>query len=518
MASSYFAVVSGCTSSINVNNTPSQFTNTFSNPPPLKPNSQIAMQSIFLDARFGNIPPKILCSCNHFLIFIHISGEYSLIETINIRNTKYTHRELAANLNKQVTNPERCQFLLNKKKIDVRLRNCVLLVNPLIVDFFGYVNDGVNETYQNNDYLVYPALGRERVILGRNRFSLEPIIPKCIKVNVEEMKSSLRNFTNRQVMSIISYSQEEIKKEPLHHVVTKKEYFPLRTPILNALSIKLTDENNLPLRLLHGNDTIVKFKLKQIMFDSYILRLTSTESDNLFVENTNSNFRIQLSEPINVRRENVEVALSTAYFPSEINNHEIFRNDGDMWFTISTKPDELRRYFFNQIEGQVSPEKIFNYLRLILEDQETVSEVVTTDFEDTIGLNCKKAFAMELSPKFGRLFNKHNFTTIYLPEESYVLGKINMASCYPRIIFLRCNFIPSSMVGDKSIPLLKMIPFKHTDENKMARFEALHLDFFPLTKNDCNLLHFELTDTNGCPIVYRNVNEQVLLNLIFRVT
>ena len=520
--SRYFVVRSGSNLSISPQNTCSKFCNTFLTPPLIEQKSQFAIQSIFLDSRFGNIPLQILHSQKHFFVFVaQVNGTFDLIDTVKIINIKYSHKELASHLNTQLNNREKCQFVLNRKKIDVHLTNCVLLVNPAVANFFGFAIDGEREQFENNDYLSYPSIGRRRVILGHNRFQTESIIPKCIKVNVEEMKSNLEPFVNRQVMCIISCDQQSLRKNPLHYVVTKKEYFPIKTPTLQNLHLKLTDENNLPLLLLPGEDTIIKFKIKEIMFNSYILRLSSNESTTVFNQNTNANFRIQLSQPLNTRRREMEVALSSAYLPSEVDNHQIFSNNAEMWFSVTTglaDAENVTKYFLSDIEGQVDPEKILNYLRLILEGKENVSEVVSIDFEDTIGFNCKETFSLELSPKFGRLVNRHNLTLFFERKESYTFGKINMASCYPQIIFLCCNFITPTSVGDKTIRLLKMIPFTHNDNNTTVKYEPHHLDFFPLAKNDSNLLHFELTDSQGKPIIFRNVNEEVMINLIFRDT
>lgn len=471
---------------------------------------KLALQSIFIDSKFGNIPTTIRETVDHFVL---LDTEYNHVKSMSLKYPKLTIEEIVWLLNKQ-TDRNLCYFSIGAtKRLQIELSNSVLLFHPTINIFFGL--EGTEAVYNNEVFYFLENTAQEKkVFIAEKKLSMKPLLPKMIKVKLEEMEPSLSTQNNSQIIGIIC-GDKEIAKYPLFNVVLKKEYVDVLQPTLNTITITLLDENNRPLCLEDGEQTIVKLKLQATMFDSFILRIASNECRDIYPNNTNSNFRIQLSRPLRTQDRQWEVALSSICLPAKMSDKKLLEN---VWIEFSFDNITYDRLSFDDQVPPITTEKVFlhmkEYLETIFFD---MMLQLLTDADNIIMMRGKADTTyIRTSSKFAALFNiKETYFSIR-KEEEITLGFFDIRRLDPKILYLYCNFIHPVVIGEKRERILKLLPFTHNNKDVITKYESQHLDFMPLSLNDPYLLHFELCTYGNNPIQFDNENALVLINLIFR--
>lgn len=516
MTSSYVVLLSNSSKTVYTSNSTSQFRSVLPVALHLKKNDKIAVQALFLDNQFGNIPPPLLYSTDHFLLLDPTLSNVE--ERFTITAIRATPAQLVQSLNDQVRNKTQCVFKVrpNAQKIDIQLTGCVLLLNQLVETFLLV---GTHETFdfRGETYFILNAFHDEnRLFRGRKKIDNEPIIPKWVKINIKELTPSLSSTTFQQTAAVIA-DQNELRRPGFNYTITNKEYFPCHTPTAE-ISVSLIDENNIPLCLIQGEQTVLQLKIKTMMYESFIMRISSRDCSTLFPGNSSTDFRIQLARPLVSGQKQLEVALSSIYLPTRLHKTVLVRN---LWIMLSLgeNMDETQIHFtFGDIE-EVTAETLFNVF------DAAVTTFQNQDFAD-LTLDASNAFLLHfaqnnvrirLSPTLAKIFQQASPIITGRIGDVFKLGKPNLLRGYPQILFLCCNFTSHVIVGDTFRNLLKIIPYSQSEHrDKSMRYVSQHLDYLPVSMNEYTLMHFQLITENGNKIQFARENEEVLINLIFR--
>jgi hypothetical protein len=517
----YITLVSSA-SAETFDNSPCRFTNSL--PKEIyckKCEYQIAVQSLYLDLNFGNIPLTVLSVSDHIVVLNSSDLESEPVSVINIAQCRYTLFDFIKELNSQSTQ----SVVFNSYSrsgvgyLMMRVFRKFILMHSTVSAFLGFT--GENIIFKNQTYISLDITKEARAIRGTSPFPEKPTVPKVIKIKLGEMKQSLSVKEFHRDLAIIV--DENIKYEDhFFHVVKRKEYFDIIDENISSLSVLLTDENNCQLNLKDGQPSILKLKLRKKSMNSFILRISSLDCRDIYQNNSSAQFMVQLPQPF-PQQKMWEVALSSIYYPSRMDLTPILR-DEDFWIdvgavNIMTKDIlGLTRITFSHLTD-VSAEAIINAMHLKIS---TLDLFTIREDDGVYNIHFRTNAIIVLSPLMayclGRpMLGKKKYRGIEgKVGESIVLGKFNLDRLYPSVMFLHCNFVSPSIIGNTFAQVLKIIPYKSDNEEELVQHDVEHLDFFLVSMNDQYLLTFEMKDARGRMIKFKNQDNALYLNLIFR--
>lgn len=482
---------------------------------------KVALQTIFLDNKYGNIPNSILGTRNHFLLFHNNNQNAELVGVCDITDFTMSPNAFVRTVNENLNKKgNRVLLGVSQKKIQIIMTKCVLLVHRQINRYLQFSEEKQN--YLGEEYVVLNSEGGTQTFLSRKDFPVKTFTPTVIKVQLEEMQQNLSQVRLVQDLALIKVEEASY---PFFHVCKRKEYFKLNRNQLSSLSIRLVDAENYPIHAGKGQPTLLKLQFKKFPMSSFVLRLSSLESNNIFSDNCSSSFRIQLQQPLDVSR-NWEVALSSIYLPSKI----------DAGSTLSAK----NCYISISAPGT-------NFKKIPLHD---LTDFSAEGFVAHCETKISSAFPQEAAPisltllENGEIqthFERHSIVQIsgmlaYLLEraptpdlqEFWVMegqqgtkmkwGKINFKRAQPHVVCVHCNFITPLMVGNTFGQVLQIIPYYDNTNviGNVMKYEAQHLDFLPMSMNDKAVLQFEMCNTGSSLITFKNNKAEILLTLVFR--
>lgn len=525
MESYYVTAISNASLNVYPQNSLTNFTNVL--PQALDvTNCKVALQAIALDTKYGNIPNGILGTRNHFLLFVE-NPEISPIPDASCDITDFTMgaQTFAHTVNRAFSKiPGRAHLTVSGRGINIALNKSVLLVHPEItkcLDFRG----GTLYTYSGRQYTALTSEAGAKNFKSQKEFPRSIVAPRVIKVQLAQMLQNLSTVRLVQDLAVIRVNPAQTY--PFYNVCKRKEYFNFNSSRLNELSVRLVDENNWPLHLGQGGQpTFVKLQLKKFPMKSFVLRLSSLESSDVFTENKASSFRIILRQQLDCSRWNV--ALSSIYLPSRTNVGSLltaqnFYIEVMLRNALSGRRVELHDLTDFTTEG---------FLRHAMEKltaafPPTGAQTFKLTLEDGgIHLECSQDFKLRISGMLAYVLNKAASPTkpAFWPLEGQqsqkqYIGKLNFEKLQPHTILLYCNFIKPLVVGNTFARVLQLIPyFDNSEKNAdgLMKYEAQHLDFLPLGMNDQTTLQFEMRNSNGDLVSFANETTEILLTLVFR--
>jgi hypothetical protein len=419
------------------------------------------------------------------------------------------------------------EFTKEDGYIQLALTDATLYIVQELCDFL-HLDTSVKDIVEarGHKYATFRNITREAMIFkGTERLILAPQRPKLIRVEINEMGQHFTGSGHNKTIAI--YTPDTFETDTNHHfyVQPRREYFDLNTQreSLSSISVKLFDEDNLPITIVDGFPTLIQFKIKQMAGNYFPLQLTSSDSNSLFANNTNSNFKILLPFPLMKQNKSYQVALSSIFFPSRMDMQKILDEDFYIEFTSPSRVKwwrinflEMPDYSLTTIAQRINDE-IPKLLKVV-----PISAKVTEEEEMRITCELEGVY-VHPSPLFSLLFSKSPISQERQGHKGEVfnMGKLtSLDRCCPEFFQLHCSIIDPSIVGDTNLKILKMIPFTHkiTEENHYVKYEPQNLDFYNISggEREKQLLHFQLTNYQGKEIPFIDQKNFVMINLIFR--
>jgi hypothetical protein len=545
----YMLLNSNASNDIFVDNSQTSFTNLIPNNVKLSEGWHVALQSLCVATSFSTNVPKEVRKTNKHIILCNSFGMPTKL--ISIPDNNYTKETMTAFLQNQFFETvrqsrlkTRIETLGDTTNFIVTATRCQIRINEDVCKWLNIDTTGrqlYEETHLDYFLNIVPSDDNEVIrvyIFEPDEFyeqtetevffnfqSLPRLMPSMIKVKLGEMKQSLSSYGNHQNLATIQF------KPPndfisFYYEAQQKEYFPLNSHLIQTLSIKLTDSIDDELNLFSHHPTFVKLKFKKMSTSSFILRLSSADSTDIYPENTASSFRIQLPKIISLNGHNWQVALSTILYPSEISLSDYLSHQ-DVWIEYYRlhRNDWLLAHQYNFKNEKI---RSFQHLEMILNANTYVarrqkqfrikihrnSKKTTYDSDMTLKIRMSKTLASMLGS------STDNFITDYR-ERNKLIGFADIKRCMPNTISLHTDFTSPIVAGGKYCRLLKFIPIlqdlQATDGSvyPSVSYESHHMDFVNLSTSDLQSLQFELKDGVGKPLVFTNNNIVTFVNLLF---
>lgn len=483
---------------------------------------KVALQSIFLDNKYGNIPNSILGTRNHFLLFHDSSENANFISICDITDFTLSATSFAKIVNRKLNAiGTRVMVRVSQKKIEIVLTNCLLMVHKQINRYLQFPTN-VKRSYLGQEYVVLNSEGTTKTFVSSKDFPVHVVTPTIIKVKLEEMQQNLSEVELVQDLALIKVKEALY---PFFNVCKRKEYFKLNWNRLSTLRVTLVDEENYPINAGNGQSTILKLQFKKFPMSSFVLRLSSLESKNVFSDNTNSSFRILLRQPLDLSR-TWEVALSSIYLPSKIDVASTLFAE-NFYISISLGGDAFRRIPLNSLTD-FSPDGFVTHCTEKIAaafPRQSVPIQITAQENRDIYIQFEANVSLRISGMLAYLMEKAPTPDLqhFWPMEGQrgtkiKWGKINYKRVQPHVAVVHCNFISPLIVGNTFGKVLQIIPYYDSANifGSIMKYEAQHLDFLPMSMNDRTVLQFEMQNTLGNLITFNDKNAEILLTLVFR--
>jgi hypothetical protein len=506
-------VASNLSCDVHPENTASKFINIF--PTPIISNAKVCLQSICFDNNFSNVPKAVIDSPPHFLI--SDVGD----NKITLENNLYTPRTLLHFLEGKTTSTKVNYKIKNDRLLIYLKKNCTMMISENVCNWLT-INTMANR--KTGGYVEFKADNLPILLTCQQPNFEGDKPPQFIKIRVNELTSSLDGVGYHRDLSIIPY---KTAGPTFFQEIARGEYFNTETE-LPGLTITLLDENNNQLNLLRGQPSILKLKFAQMNTPSFLLRLSSSDSSNLFNDNTQSSFRIQLPHSIDLEKEKWEAALSSIYYPAQIDISK-FLTPKDFWIELL--------YVKNGVDIKkkidLSGENVstLGQLQIVLNKKiaETVGEqILIIAFGGTTGClsyASTKTLTMRMSPLFAKVIGDFNLKTsdthmdisLTNAERGQFVGSANLKKCLPNTIILVADMIKCTIFGDRYVNLLKLIPVLGESNGEYMSYEPSNLDFIDVIPQHLSSFSFALLDLSSDQhIPFIDNSCKTMINILFR--
>lgn len=534
-----FSVILASNSSTDIypENSLTKFINVLPRQLQLNSNWAVALQAISFDNKLCNLPPNItnFGKNGHFRLFNSKDQLENPILTIDFENIYYDNSKTIQNIIKKQIPQEYLTYLnttIRNKKLHFIIKQSVLQIDENVFNWLKLHVPNQTKVYYNNlTYIEIDARKKDVVVVSNKIFFNNK--PNFIKIKISEIKPCLSSKGMHQNISIIPYFPPTAEKKLYYHEITLKEYFYLSTTNLHTLSVNILDDRtDKEPNLTPGQPTFLKLLFKKMSGPpSFLMRLNSNDSKNIFPENTAGHFRAQLPHAVELDGVNWEVALMSINFPSKISPKTYFKSK-DFWFEITIPPTSDVE-MGEQVRITVEEDNIKTLENLVTVINEKIVNSIGANifslFIDTatniIKFQATKQVNVEMSPLFALIIgdlqippNAANYQ-INFPEtpQNFICSNFgDLNRCLPNNILIYCDFIVPSIMGEKYLQILKFIPNFNEQSGKYTTYQAQNLDFTRVSNNTLDTVKIELRDAAGNLIHFVDENLYSYVNLLFK--
>jgi hypothetical protein len=374
--------------------------------------------------------------------------------------------------------------------------------------------------YENELYFTYQIKTTEHV---NNYLESEPSknlnFPSVIRVSCNNISQQVfnGNFSNDLIVFCPDFKENE---KFLLTEFTSKQYVPICNKVLSEFSIKLRDENNLPLRLLPGPATILKMDLrsKHLEKKSFPIRLSSANTKE-FKNNTNTIFKVKLPQKYQLSRD-WRIALTSISHP---NVYSTFLEDEKTRFILFRETTEVNPKIVKIIIPNM--QKIYTVDELVkcIDLQMKSAKIGFAELVDNkCKLNLKKDFFASFSNYLlsilgyaGKIDESTRFTELKFKAETNgqfsfnFLKPINLDYLKPNYIMIYTNIVSDSMIGGIKSKLLRVSPIK-TNNSTYVLSDFKHKEFYELENTELDVIEVHLRSHDGQPINFASKQDTIV--------
>ena len=332
--------------------------------------------------------------------------------------------------------------------------------------------------------------------------------------------------------------------------------FRLNTNFLSLFEIEILDENNEKLPLSIGSPTILKILLNEKNMGENIHHITVSTKHYLFPNNNNSDFSFKLNSPLNLQ-ENAKIFVKQIIYPSRIMNlsseftnykfyvqilYDSETDDPDkFYFTIKQQYFESTQHFISLFTQHPQLKSILEInekygictikpnfkckLYIPLEFKDVFGfgpeEFLTIIDENDLGDLSQFKYTSSIKDKIDRskretviLFSKKYILFDFSNMERYIgLDPIDITRLIPKNILLYCSSVRSSLVGDKSLQVIKTFAPEPNNESKYSRQEFNFKEFKILNTSVLDTMNFKVRSDFGSEIEFLDQNDDIWVDL-----
>ena len=366
-------------------------------------------------------------------------------------------------------------------------------------------------------------------------FELNIFTPNLLKIISPNITSYECGGGYKNILSIMPLNHSS---SAITFIPAVTQFFRVNSDFVNNISVKIVDENDMPINFTVGPPTIIKFRFKEMMNNnnSFYVQVTNNDSVDIFPNNSPSYFKSKLPKVINLQDKWL-IALVSIYLPPNIIN---FSNPMNLIEVIkinkSAKADDSI-----SSKTLILPKKRFTIMDDLLSLLNTYlaeSEITFYYIDGKVtvvanNLSDIKVCKLKLDNKLACMLGYSQETLKYKTDEHVVITfsnknkntiseyrfdeVANLEFSIPPWLLLYCDIVSPTNVGHLAVPILKIIPIQNKSiHNLNGTFtEFANLEYFPINVDALQTLCFQLRAHDGNFVNFES-NENIQLTLSFR--
>ena len=246
--------------------------------------------------------------------------------------------------------------------------------------------------------------------------------------------------------------------------------------------------------------------------NSFFVVLPSNASSQVFPNNSMNNYTTKLSQPIDLS--NYEVALTEIQYDNRWDNVVdgstlLIRKFNGARIAITVPPgiyssiEQIVNYITSKFdEARISDVFEIEYLS-------SIRKVKLTIFDDYDAVNLSDSLAQQLGFVSQKQFTKYGVDSGVYTGDSYADVERGMTA-----LFVYTNIIKPQIVGDVSVPLLRVVPVKERHVQPYRTIEFRHPMYLPTTHNVTDLIQILIKRDNGESVPFKT--GKVIVTLHFK--
>jgi hypothetical protein len=336
-----------------------------------------------------------------------------------------------------------------------------------------------------------------------------------IKVQLNQVRYQISDSTYERTLGTLKFPPEktyadygviEFKNSPTLSLVD--------TPI-TVFSVEIKNSIGEQLKLARGPPTILELEIMTTNKREEFIIHCSSSHDNMYPNNTLSEFTSPIPAELNV--ENYNVALLNVVFPpamSEKSVAKLYINDDYYMFTLNNY--DTTNDFIRDVARRVR-EKYSTVVKFGRSEDGRVHFKRSGQEPET---EVRIKFSKEFQISCGHLRNLKPSYHLQ-PRESLIFeGIADIASgLHSPLAMIYCDLIESNIVGDVYGPLLRIVPVKYTESlSTNSMYEPENLTFHTIGRSSISSIGFHLKDLAGRDRNFStlNANDSLIITLLFR--
>ena len=349
----------------------------------------------------------------------------------------------------------------------------------------------------------------------------QKIIPEIVRINTNIIEQQIVEGGYRKDLIVFTPDFKGNKNfffHDLEHVC----YYPLLFNNIEAIKIKLLDQQGEPLQLLSGHATIIKlsFRQKPKMRDSFYARFSSKKTE-LYPLNKTCQFRVQLpatkelnsSWKVCLTSINAPNSFTTFLPGSDIKRISLYTkldNNDTFHFLAETTIEYDLLQLVNEIDVLL---RSTNVGRILLDENNRIKFLLNKE-------NTKFLLGKDLAHVLGYETEVDMFPDYHIlmpsslsPKEILFSRPINMYYFRPNYYICYLNIIKSSILGAGFSKVLRFIPIQDSPL-KYVITEFKRKEYYNIEHTNIDYVDIELRTHDG-EFVNFVPGQEVLLNLEF---
>lgn len=360
----------------------------------------------------------------------------------------------------------------------------------------------------------------------------------------------LEQLLPQNIKNDISYYLQSETIETFEHNFEKPEYYDIITNDIQRINIKILDEKLNQIQLSMGHPTVIKLHLKKMYHPSIILHIKSSDNDDLYPNNSNNDFKININPPLELL-EQWKVTINSIIFPNLFASFPQGAQRIIITFALTSeirieKTEEIslasnqleskmkrvittRKKIIHIFEHEFLPrttqqiltvlnEKLIpSYYHLELLENGHLSLIANDEIEKRTKRN-----SLIISPDLAHILG---LTKTY--KEDYIINlpinkknvsfprPLNPDINIPSHILIYCNFVKPTILGNINAPLIKVFGTENSSIHSYVTKTFTQPHSFIVKESLLSTLHFEIRGIDGSKIKFLDKNSDIYLTLEF---
>ena len=414
-------------------------------------------------------------------------------------------------------------------------------ITPLQLQLNVFPNAVIEECEENEEYSFTLLLYKDVYKHSKQYYDIKKevktmdIQPKLFKSTLYGVRSNISDpsISSSSYDTLVCMFQDNEKQDVLNIEFQNPTFFKTRKELLSQAHFDITslESNTIKTEFPIGSPTYIQTIVQTTaptMKRPFSIFLDSScpSSKNLYPNNTNTDFNIELPERMNFRR-NWTVALKTLHLPNKIKNIEecFFKftrfkiKEGGGLLKIQDIIVPLRNASFPTVDSFIAEIiKEFNKEKVRIIVKKTDDQKIRMKYLRPIhdGEKVQIYMSKNLATILGYTSTTIRPQTLRFDEnKEYIAPHTpNLHLLYPKNLIVACDIADDTIFGGQHVKLLRLITNSDNLNSDILSFDFLQDEKVNLGIREFKSIHISILDATGNPVKSES-NHPTRLQLMF---